>query len=66
MIITLTGKNQITIPAVLAGELHGAGRRYLLVGKKHPLTALLEERGAEDSARKGVLPAQPACPWSTP
>ena len=89
MITTLTGKNQITIPAalsaklklkpgtrlewmvadapdeircrilpdpaVLAGELHGAGRRYLLAGKKHPLTALLEERGVEDSTRKGVL-----------
>ena len=89
MVTTLTGKNQITIPAalsaklklkrgtrlewmatdapdeircrilpdpaVLAGELHGAGRRYLLAGKKHPLTALLEERGAEDCGRKGVL-----------
>ena len=89
MVTTLTGKNQITIPAalsaklklkrgtrlewmatdapdeircrilpdpvVLASELHGAGRRYLLAGKKHPLAALLEARGAEDGGRKGVL-----------
>ncbi|KAB2642594.1 MAG: AbrB/MazE/SpoVT family DNA-binding domain-containing protein [Verrucomicrobia bacterium] len=87
MITTLTGKNQITIPAalsaklklkrgtrlewmatnapdeihcrilpdpaVLASELHGAGRRYLQAGKKHPPAALLEERGAEDGGRKG-------------
>jgi bifunctional DNA-binding transcriptional regulator/antitoxin component of YhaV-PrlF toxin-antitoxin module len=89
MVTTLTGKNQITIPAalsaklklkrgtrlewmatdapdeircrilpdpaVLACELHGAGRRYLEAGKKHPLAALLEERGAEDGGRKGPL-----------
>ena len=42
-------------PVVLAGELHGAGRRYLLAEKKHPLAALLEERGVGDAGRKGVL-----------